>query len=57
MLNAFYRRILRRPSVMFTTAVISAFVFERVIDKGVDNLFLYINRGKLFEDIRPDKDV
>ncbi|VUZ40226.1 unnamed protein product [Hymenolepis diminuta] len=57
MLRAFYNNILRRPSVMFTTAVISAFAFEITIDKGVDRLFARINKGKLFDDIRPDREA
>ncbi|VDN97192.1 unnamed protein product [Rodentolepis nana] len=45
MFKAFYNYILRRPSVMFTTAVISAFGFEITVDKGVDKLFARVNKG------------
>lgn len=53
MLRLFYENVLKRPSIMFTTAVISAFAFERLLDKGIDNLFISLNRGVRLSFLNP----
>ncbi|XP_037548420.1 cytochrome b-c1 complex subunit 9 [Nematolebias whitei] len=52
LLNSIYNSFLKRTSTFAVTVVVSAIVFERVFDQGGDELFEYLNRGKLWKHIK-----
>ncbi|KAA3673179.1 ubiquinol-cytochrome c reductase subunit 9 [Paragonimus westermani] len=53
MLHKFYASVLRYPSRLFLAVVVSAIGFEFVLNDVTDKIFLSVNHGKLWRDVRP----
>ncbi|KAK7087615.1 hypothetical protein V1264_021642 [Littorina saxatilis] len=51
-LNKVYQAVFRRTSTFALAVVTGAFFFERGFDQGAEALFRYVNRGKLYEDVK-----
>ncbi|XP_046680363.1 cytochrome b-c1 complex subunit 9 [Homalodisca vitripennis] len=54
--KSLYNALLRRTSTFTMTIVVSAFVFERSFDQGVDYFWRTHNKGKLWEDVKEKLD-
>ncbi|KAH3887478.1 hypothetical protein DPMN_011495 [Dreissena polymorpha] len=46
-----YKGIFQRTSTFVLACVVSAFAFERLVDVTGDQLFLFINTGKMYKDV------
>ena len=49
-----YDSLFRRTSTFAVTVIAAALVFERVFDQGMDTLWEWNNRGKLWKHIEPE---
>ncbi|OAF65820.1 Complex III subunit X [Intoshia linei] len=49
----YYNFVVKRNSTYALFLIGSVFVFERVVDYSGDELFDWINKGKLWKDVRP----
>lgn len=49
-----YDTLFRRTSTFAVTVLAAALVFERVFDQGMDSLWEWNNRGKLWKHIEPE---
>ena len=47
-----YTTVFRRNSTFILAGVAGAFVFERIFDPTMDNLFASMNKGKSFKDLK-----
>lgn len=50
--SGLYNTIFRRNSVFVGSIFFTAFFTDIAFNKGVDNYWNYVNRGKLWKDIR-----
>ncbi|KAL8571390.1 hypothetical protein ACOMHN_046565 [Nucella lapillus] len=50
--NKVYQSVFRRTSTFALAIVTGVFFFERAFDQGGEYMFRYINRGKLYDDVK-----
>ncbi|GBG75820.1 hypothetical protein CBR_g21065 [Chara braunii] len=51
LLNSAYRLFMRRTSVYVGVVITGALIGERLVDSGINKLWIMNNKGKQYEDI------
>ncbi|XP_008324080.1 cytochrome b-c1 complex subunit 9 [Cynoglossus semilaevis] len=52
LVRSFYNVFFRRTSTFAISVMVGAVLFERIFDQGGDALYEYMNRGKLWKQIK-----
>jgi len=45
LINTLYHGAFKRTSTFFLTVMMGTFVFEKIFDEGMDNLYANVNQG------------
>ncbi|XP_076750924.1 ubiquinol-cytochrome C reductase complex subunit oxen [Xylocopa sonorina] len=52
MINSLYNSVLKRSSTFTVAILFGSFVYERTLDLVTDGIFEWVNKGKLWNDIK-----